>query len=76
MEDMRRIVIEAADVLTVLKREKKPRGDEGQLAESAAADELASDELPPDLARLEDTILQNDDSSSEPLPADPDAPGA
>jgi cell fate regulator YaaT (PSP1 superfamily) len=75
-EDMRRIVIDAADVLTVLKREKKPRGAEEHTAEGAAADELASDELPPDLARLEDTILQNDESSSEPLPADPDAPGA
>ena len=31
-EDMRRIVIDAADVLTVLKREKKPRETQSALA--------------------------------------------
>src|SRR4029450_6204185 len=31
-EDMRRIVIDAADVLTVLKREKKPRAEEPAVA--------------------------------------------
>ncbi|MEX2306579.1 MAG: regulatory iron-sulfur-containing complex subunit RicT [Pirellulales bacterium] len=55
-EDMRRIVIDAADVLTVLKREKKPRGPEGPAFDDVVVEELASEELPPDLAKLEDTI--------------------
>jgi hypothetical protein len=62
---MRRIVIDAADVLTVLKREKKPRGSEGPVAE-----ELAADELPPDLAKLEDTILRDERPPAENLSAD------
>src|SRR3954463_2581912 len=61
-EDMRRIVIEAADVLTVLKREKKPRPAatpaEDHLGESL--EEPLSEDLPPELAQLEDTALRQD----------------
>ncbi len=56
-EDMRRIVIDAADVLTVLKREKQSRGAE-------------ADVLPPDLAKLEDMILP--DADIPPLSAETD----
>jgi cell fate regulator YaaT (PSP1 superfamily) len=56
-EDMRRIVIDAADVLTVLKREKRSQGDEGPRSE-----EPATEDLSPDLAKLEDTILRHDES--------------
>src|SRR4051812_2370776 len=63
-EDMRRIVIDAADVLTVLKREKKPRS----AAPAAGADDYAdgnveeplADVLPPELAQLEDTAVRPD----------------
>ena len=65
-EDMRRIVIDAADVLTVLKREKQPRGGDG-----ATADELVSEELPPDLAKLEDTVFHEADNPPKSLSSDP-----
>lgn len=67
-EDGRRIAIEAADVLTVLKREKKPRPGRDAAAESEAADDSNGDELPPDLAMLEDTVFRGD----EPPPIAPD----
>ena len=63
-EDGRRIVIEAADVLTVLKREQKPR-DLQSAAPGELGDEPATEELPPDLAKLEDTVLRNDDLPSD-----------
>jgi hypothetical protein len=56
-EDGRRIVIEAADVLTVLKRERKPREAQSQAPSETFVDDAASEELPPDLAKLEDTML-------------------
>jgi cell fate regulator YaaT (PSP1 superfamily) len=67
-EDMRRIVIDAADVLTVLKRERKPR-------EQQPADEHADETLPPELAHLEDTALRTDVIVEEP-PTQSDAPHA
>lgn len=69
-EDGRRIVIEAADVLTVLKREKKRRDDEPVTATDDHADESLTEELPPDLAMLEDTVVRDND-----LPADEPFPG-
>ena len=65
MEDGRRIVIEAADVLTVLKRERKPRSDQPAAFESEHLDEPPTEELPPDLAILEDTLFHDN-----PTPAD------
>jgi cell fate regulator YaaT (PSP1 superfamily) len=66
-EDMRRIVIDAADVLTILKREKPRRSDAG-----VAVADRQGDELPPDLAKLEDTILRqpNGDGDDEPSQED------
>jgi cell fate regulator YaaT (PSP1 superfamily) len=62
-EDMRRIVIEASDVLTVLKRERKPRAGASVASQSEdtpdSADESASESLPPDLAQLEDTFFRD-----------------
>jgi cell fate regulator YaaT (PSP1 superfamily) len=65
-EDMRRIVIDAADVLTVLKRERKPR--ESQAAEPIEehADDATAEPLPPELAQLEDTALRQDVIVEEP----------
>src|SRR6266480_1478042 len=71
MEDMRRIVIDAADVLTVLKREKRPRDDRAAPAAGEPADELTSEELPPELAKLEDTAVHHDISEEKP-PSRPD----
>jgi cell fate regulator YaaT (PSP1 superfamily) len=70
-EDMRRIVIDAADVLTVLKREKKTRSDAGMPADEALAADSLSEPLPPDLAKLEDTILH--DTQAPPQNRSPDA---
>ncbi len=65
-EDSRRIVIDAADVLTVLKREKKPRGgDSGPAQSDEAFDEPTSEVLPPDLAKLEDTVFRDTSGGSE-----------
>lgn len=58
-EDGRRIVIEASDVLTVLKREKKSRPEQPVAEEAEHADEPLSDVLPPDLAELEDTVFRD-----------------
>lgn len=58
-EDGRRIVIEASDVLTVLKREKKPRPEQPIADETERVDEPLSDVLPPDLAELEDTVFRD-----------------
>ncbi len=64
MEDARRVVIDAADVLTVLKREKRRGGDSAQTADHAA-DEPPTEELPSELANLEDTILRSPDIAEE-----------
>src|SRR3954469_5575583 len=61
-EDMRRIVIDAADVLTVLKREKKPREDRAVAVVEESSNELSTDELPPELAKLEDTAVRHEAS--------------
>ena len=64
MEDGRRIVLEASDVLTVLKREKRPRIERAAAVEehepvAEAAEEPLSDIVPPELAALEDTLLRD-----------------
>jgi cell fate regulator YaaT (PSP1 superfamily) len=66
-EDMRRIVIDAAEVLTVLQRQKPSRGSEDTIA-----DESLGDNLPPDLAELEDTIVQEANRPPQPLDAEAD----
>jgi cell fate regulator YaaT (PSP1 superfamily) len=69
-EDMRRIVIDAADVLTVLKREKKPRngapaaGPDDHLGQ--VTEDPPHEALPPELAELEDTALHHDTTADEP----------
>src|SRR5262245_11692078 len=60
-EDMRRIVIDVADVLTVLKRERKPREPQAP----AQVDEPTEEALPPELAQLEDTALRQDAIADE-----------
>lgn len=59
-EDMRRIVIDAADVLTVLKRERKPRESQPAAQVDEHVDDISSEALPPELAQLEDTALRQD----------------
>src|SRR4051795_12300453 len=61
MEDGRRIVIEASDVLTVLKRERKPRAEQQPTQDA----ELAEEALPPELAELEDTALRQESANGE-----------
>jgi cell fate regulator YaaT (PSP1 superfamily) len=63
-EDMRRIVIDAADVLTVLKREKPRRGEPVATVEDAI-DQPAAEPLPDELAKLEDTFFRVADDSSQ-----------
>jgi cell fate regulator YaaT (PSP1 superfamily) len=60
-EDMRRIAIDAADVLTVLSRGKR-RSDAPVATLEAAADDGGEDELPLDLATLEDTNAPDPDA--------------
>jgi cell fate regulator YaaT (PSP1 superfamily) len=60
MEDARRVVIDAADVLTVLKREKRRGGEAAR-----PADETLTDDLPSELASLEDTILREPPEQEE-----------
>jgi cell fate regulator YaaT (PSP1 superfamily) len=69
-EDMRRIVIDAADVLTVLKREKKPREPQASAHVDEHMDEISAEPLPPELAELEDTALRQDVVVEEPPPSD------
>jgi hypothetical protein len=58
---MRRIVIEAADVLTVLKREKRPRGSaDTESANGDPSEQPPLDVLPEELAKLEDTVVPDD----------------
>jgi hypothetical protein len=67
---MRRIVIDAADVLTVLKRERKGRDGTPTAApqdlETDVADEATHDALPPELAELEDTALRQETTADLP----------
>ena len=70
-EDMRRIVIDASDVVTVLKRERKRPVDAPASADDLAA-EIESEKLPEDLARLEDTVLRDAVGPEELPPAYPD----
>ena len=63
-EDGRRIVIDAGDVLTVLKREKKQRPEQPAVHEHDHIDDVHVDDasieaLPPDLAELEDTVFRD-----------------
>lgn len=69
-EDMRRMVIDASDVLTVLKREKRRR-DDATLPPDDLAAETESENLPEDLARLEDTVLRDDGEPAENRPMYP-----
>jgi cell fate regulator YaaT (PSP1 superfamily) len=66
-EDMRRIVIDAADVLTVIKREPKRRTESLDVVAEELPAAIVSDalpeELPEELARLEDTIIPDEDIS-------------
>jgi cell fate regulator YaaT (PSP1 superfamily) len=69
-EEGRRVVIDASDVLTVLKRERKALPEETAVPESALAEDTASEIVPPDLAMLEDTVFRDvrphvDESSSD-----------
>jgi cell fate regulator YaaT (PSP1 superfamily) len=64
-EDGRRIVIDGADVLTVLKRERRPPTGQPAAREADSTDEPAAEELPPDLAALEDTTFREDGPSAE-----------
>jgi cell fate regulator YaaT (PSP1 superfamily) len=64
-EDMRRIVIDAADVLTVLKREKPRRASDDVLSSEEPAEQPLTDVLPEELAKLEDTVQANSDISSQ-----------
>jgi hypothetical protein len=59
MEDGRRIVIDASDVLTVLKRERKPRPEQAAEMVDEESDEPISEIVPPDLEMLEDTIFRD-----------------
>jgi cell fate regulator YaaT (PSP1 superfamily) len=72
-EDNRRIVIDAADVLTVLKREKPRRQDAAAQAEEVADE--TQEALPPDLAKLEDTVFRDSNGQSD-APAEPGEPDA
>ena len=73
-EDMRRIVIDAADVLTVLKREKKPRDVQPTSLAEDVSEEAPSEPLPPELAKLEDTVLRPGISPQEPPDESDDSP--
>jgi len=67
MEDMRRIVIPAADVLTVLARGKKRRDDDSALhtAPDQSATALMEDELPPAELISDDRLADLVDSEDE-----------
>jgi cell fate regulator YaaT (PSP1 superfamily) len=57
-EEGRRVVIDASDVLTVLKRERKPQAEPSSAIEADESDEPLS-EIAPDLAMLEDTVFRD-----------------
>jgi cell fate regulator YaaT (PSP1 superfamily) len=81
-EDGRRIVIDSADVLTVLKRERRPQADRPAARDSDVPDEddSAGDELPPDLAVLEDSTFHDappqDDAPISDVDETPDVNGS
>ena len=62
-EDARRIVIDAADVLTVLKRETKRAASAATAVDDESSDEPPAEPLPDELAKLEDTVLRHPDAS-------------
>ena len=68
-EDMRRIVIDAADVLTVLKRERKRRDAEPAGQGNEHSDDVATDVLSPELAELEDTAMRQDGDAGRSKPS-------
>jgi cell fate regulator YaaT (PSP1 superfamily) len=72
-EDMRRIVIDAADVLTVLKRERKPRDSQAAAQVDEHAEDIPTEALPPELAELEDTAMRQDVIIEDP-PLQSDSP--
>jgi cell fate regulator YaaT (PSP1 superfamily) len=69
-EDMRRIVIDAADVLTVLKRERKPQESQPAAHVDEHVDDISAEPLPPELAQLEDTAMRPDVVIEEPPQSD------
>jgi cell fate regulator YaaT (PSP1 superfamily) len=71
-EDNRRIVIDAADVLTVLKREPRRRDAAPGETSIVTPDATATDVLPEELAKLEDTEFQDGLESPDGSLADPD----
>jgi cell fate regulator YaaT (PSP1 superfamily) len=70
MEDGRRIVIEASDVLTVLKRERKPRPEQPTVRDDQPVDEPAGEAFPSELASLEDTVFRHPRSDDDEPSAD------
>lgn len=71
-EDMRRIVIDAADVVTVLNREKRERrGDDKSTSDDSPAGPV-DESLPDELAKLEDTNTSNRTSGDEQASGPPD----
>ena len=78
-EDNRRIVIDAADVLTVLKRERRTRANDAAPVAELPSDEALTDEqadvLPPDLAELEDTVFRDPTPRQDVLPPDDSSDG-
>ena len=72
-EDMRRIVIDAADVLTVIKRERKPRESQAAAQVDEQAGDISTEALPPELAELEDTAMRQEVIIEDP-PLQSDSP--
>ncbi len=64
-EDGRRVVIDAAEVLTVLQRERRSRPEQQAAPESDLSDEPPSELLPADLAALEDTVFRDVHASTD-----------
>jgi cell fate regulator YaaT (PSP1 superfamily) len=71
-EDGRRIVIEASDVLTVLKRERRPHAEPSTAPVGDTHDEPPGDALPEDLAALEDTAFRDSTGRHEEFPHEAD----
>jgi cell fate regulator YaaT (PSP1 superfamily) len=68
-EDMRRIVIDASDVFTVLKQERSQRPKVPiETTNDEASDPQLTEVLPDELARLEDTVVPEDNISPRPAP--------
>jgi hypothetical protein len=58
-------VIDAAEVLTVLQRERRSRPEQQAAPESDLSDEPPSELLPADLAALEDTVFRDVHASTD-----------